>query len=87
VSGSLDKKKEKTVPSFIKQRWNIDGIFLPLVMLEKLEKVSEFVSPIKGEYSEIILMVKLWITTDLDMLEKVSESVSPIKGEYPESRI
>jgi hypothetical protein len=56
-------------------------------MLEKLEKVSEFVSPIKGEYSEIILMVKLWITTDLDMLEKVSESVSPIKGEYPESRI
>jgi hypothetical protein len=29
VPGSLDKKRGKTVPSFIKQRWTIDGIFLP----------------------------------------------------------
>jgi hypothetical protein len=29
VPGSLDKKRENMVPSFIKQRWKIDGIFLP----------------------------------------------------------
>jgi hypothetical protein len=29
VPGSLDKKGGKTVPSFIKLRRNMDGIFLP----------------------------------------------------------
>jgi hypothetical protein len=32
VPGSLDKKWGKPVPSFIKQRWNIDRIFLPPVL-------------------------------------------------------
>jgi hypothetical protein len=35
VPGSLDKKRGKTVPSFSKQRWNIDGIFrLPFLSNE-----------------------------------------------------
>jgi hypothetical protein len=28
-TGFVRQKRGKTVPSFIKQRWNIDGIFLP----------------------------------------------------------
>jgi hypothetical protein len=28
-AGFVSQKRGKTVPSFIKQRWDIDGIFLP----------------------------------------------------------